>query len=52
MSGVIPAPVRDILERGSFCHVAATTPSGPHVTPMVFVAAVTIRLEHGACLEY
>lgn len=39
MSGLVPAPVREILERGSFCHVAAATPSGPHVTPMVFVAA-------------
>ena len=39
MSGVIPAPVREILDRGSFCHVAASTPSGPHVTAMVFAAA-------------
>lgn len=39
MSGVVPASVREVLERGSFCHVAASTPHGPHVTPMVFVAA-------------
>jgi len=39
MSGVVPAPVREVLDRGSFCHVAASTPQGPHVTPMVFVAA-------------
>jgi nitroimidazol reductase NimA-like FMN-containing flavoprotein (pyridoxamine 5'-phosphate oxidase superfamily) len=39
VSSVVPAPVRTILERGSFCHVGATTPAGPHVTPMVFAAA-------------
>ena len=39
MSRVLPAPVREILDRGSFCHGAAATPSGPHVTPMVFAAA-------------
>ncbi len=39
MNPVVPAPVRGILERGSFCHVGASTPAGPHVTPMVFAAA-------------
>jgi nitroimidazol reductase NimA-like FMN-containing flavoprotein (pyridoxamine 5'-phosphate oxidase superfamily) len=32
-------PVRRVLERGAFCHVAAMTPTGPHVTPMVFSEA-------------
>jgi nitroimidazol reductase NimA-like FMN-containing flavoprotein (pyridoxamine 5'-phosphate oxidase superfamily) len=32
-------PVRRLLERGAFCHVAAMTPDGPHVTPMVFAEA-------------
>lgn len=32
-------PVRRLLERGAFCHVAAMTPDGPHVTPMVFSEA-------------
>ncbi len=35
----LPGPVRSVLERGSFCHVAAITPLGPHVTPMVFSVA-------------
>jgi Pyridoxamine 5'-phosphate oxidase len=39
VSAVVPAPVRSILERGAFCHVGASTPAGPHVTPMVFAAA-------------
>lgn len=39
MSGVVPQPVRRILDDGTFCHVATSTPTGPHVTPMVFVAA-------------
>lgn len=32
-------PVRGLLDRGAFCHVAAMTPAGPHVTPMVFAVA-------------
>jgi nitroimidazol reductase NimA-like FMN-containing flavoprotein (pyridoxamine 5'-phosphate oxidase superfamily) len=32
-------PVLSVLDRGAFCHVAALTPSGPHVTPMVFSVA-------------
>ena len=28
--------VRDVLERGAFCSVAALTPDGPHCTPLVF----------------
>ncbi|HEX6231230.1 MAG TPA: pyridoxamine 5'-phosphate oxidase family protein [Actinomycetota bacterium] len=35
MSGM-PPEVLEILERADLCHVATTTPSGPHVTPMVF----------------
>ncbi|MGZ8604254.1 MAG: pyridoxamine 5'-phosphate oxidase family protein [Actinomycetota bacterium] len=35
----LPPPVREVLERGDFCHVAALTPDGPHVTPMVFAVA-------------
>lgn len=27
-----------VLDEGTFCHVAASTPGGPHVTPMVFTA--------------
>jgi hypothetical protein len=39
VSAVVPGPIRTILERGSFCHVGASTPAGPHVTPMVFASA-------------
>jgi nitroimidazol reductase NimA-like FMN-containing flavoprotein (pyridoxamine 5'-phosphate oxidase superfamily) len=28
--------LRDLLGRADFCHVATSTPTGPHVTPMVF----------------
>jgi len=35
----VPAPVRRVLEQGDFCHVAALTPKGPHVTPTVFATA-------------
>jgi hypothetical protein len=28
--------VREVLERGAFCSVAAVTPDGPHCTPLVF----------------
>ncbi len=35
----LPDDVRAVLERGAFCHVAALTPIGPHVTPMVFSIA-------------
>lgn len=35
----VPPEVLRILERGAFCHVATITPSGPHVTPMVFAVA-------------
>jgi hypothetical protein len=35
-----PAPqVVDVLRRGVFCHLASSTPQGPHVTPMVFAEA-------------
>ena len=39
MSEVVPAPVRSVLEAGAFCHVGTLTPTGPHVTPMVFASA-------------
>jgi nitroimidazol reductase NimA-like FMN-containing flavoprotein (pyridoxamine 5'-phosphate oxidase superfamily) len=35
----IPIDAGDLLEAGAFCHVAASTPEGPHVTPMVFALA-------------
>jgi nitroimidazol reductase NimA-like FMN-containing flavoprotein (pyridoxamine 5'-phosphate oxidase superfamily) len=35
----VPAPVRELLAQGSFCHVATSTRYGPHVTPMVFAEA-------------
>jgi nitroimidazol reductase NimA-like FMN-containing flavoprotein (pyridoxamine 5'-phosphate oxidase superfamily) len=40
VSDVVPAPIQRILEEGAFCHVASLTPTGPHVTPMVFASAV------------
>ena len=39
MTEPVPAPVRELLARGSFCHVATSTRHGPHVTPMVFAEA-------------
>lgn len=36
MNRRLPPDVARILERGSFCHVAAETSRGPHVTPLVF----------------
>jgi hypothetical protein len=36
---ILPSDVRAVLDRGVFCHVAANTPLGPHVTPMVFAVA-------------
>jgi nitroimidazol reductase NimA-like FMN-containing flavoprotein (pyridoxamine 5'-phosphate oxidase superfamily) len=33
----IPDPVRDVLDRGILCQLAAPSPAGPHVTPVVFV---------------
>lgn len=39
MSDPVPAPVRELLAQGSFCHVATSTRFGPHVTPMVFAEA-------------
>jgi hypothetical protein len=35
----LPPSALRVLERGRFCHVAALTPTGPHVTPMVFAVA-------------
>ena len=35
----LPPQARTVLEQGAFCHVATVTPSGPHVTPMVFALA-------------
>lgn len=37
MSGTLPAAARRALEEATFCHVAARSKSGPHVTPVVFV---------------
>ncbi|MDQ4108862.1 MAG: pyridoxamine 5'-phosphate oxidase family protein [Actinomycetota bacterium] len=28
--------IQSVLEQGQFCHVATSTPSGPHCTPLVF----------------
>ena len=36
MNDPVPAPVRELLAEGSFCHVTTSTRDGPHVTPMVF----------------
>jgi Pyridoxamine 5'-phosphate oxidase len=33
----IPDAVRAVLDRGILCHLAAPSPAGPHVTPVVFV---------------
>lgn len=33
----IPDAVRAMLDRGILCHLAAPSPAGPHVTPVVFV---------------
>jgi hypothetical protein len=33
----IPALAREVLTRGVLCHLAAPSPRGPHVTPVVFV---------------
>ena len=37
MTQPLPAEFEQALERGTFCHVAAETRHGPHLTPMVFV---------------
>ncbi len=34
-----PAEVLRVLEEGTFCFVAAPTPRGPHVTPLVFATS-------------
>ncbi len=33
----LPGDAREILVRGTLCHLAAPSPAGPHVTPVVFV---------------
>ena len=33
----LPALAREVLTRGVLCHLAAPSPRGPHVTPVVFV---------------
>jgi hypothetical protein len=35
----IPDPAARLLDAGEFCYVAASTPAGPHVTPMVYAVA-------------
>ena len=37
MSATLPAAARRALEEATFCHVAARTERGPHLTPVVFV---------------
>lgn len=39
MTRVALAPLREVLGRSSFCHIATSTPRGPHVTPVVFSVA-------------
>lgn len=36
MSPRVPAAAAEVLERGAFCAIAASTARGPHVTPLVF----------------
>ena len=33
---VASTAVQGVLEEGQFCAVAASTPNGPHCTPLVF----------------
>jgi hypothetical protein len=33
----LPGPARDILHQGVLCYLAAPSPAGPHVTPVVYV---------------
>jgi hypothetical protein len=33
----LPPVARKVLSRGTLCHLAAPSPAGPHVTPVVFV---------------
>jgi hypothetical protein len=33
----LPRAAREVLERGTLCHVAVRTSEGPHLTPVVFV---------------
>ncbi len=35
----VPREVRAVFDRADLCHVVTVTPSGPHVTPMVFAHA-------------
>jgi hypothetical protein len=37
VTAALPAAARRALEEATFCHVAARTPLGPHLTPVVFV---------------
>jgi Pyridoxamine 5'-phosphate oxidase len=37
VSATLPAAARRALEEATFCHVAARTERGPHLTPVVFV---------------
>jgi hypothetical protein len=36
VTGPLAPQLESLLERASFCHVAVSTPFGPHVTPVVF----------------
>jgi pyridoxamine 5'-phosphate oxidase-like protein len=37
MTSRLPADARRVLEEGEFCHLAARTQAGPHLTPLVYV---------------
>ncbi|HEX7464739.1 MAG TPA: pyridoxamine 5'-phosphate oxidase family protein [Actinomycetota bacterium] len=37
MSKGLPGAIVDVLERGTFCHIAVETGRGPHLTPTVYV---------------
>ena len=36
MTARLPRPARDVLERGTLCHLAVSTSWGPHLTPVVY----------------
>lgn len=37
MTDLVPWSARRLLHQGVLCHIAVRTPSGPHLTPVVFV---------------
>ena len=38
MRDAVPAEAKEVLARGDWCHLAAATSFGPHVTPVVFAS--------------